>query len=296
MISHLVLPSSRKRRLTEKVMPSIPSTRSLKSFDGTGWRALLLLVLSLSACANARILAQADSSRRPASLPTTATTLGSTPPPTRTARRAEVIYAGGLLTVVASNSSLNQILRETAHQTGMKITGGVAEDRVFGTYGPAPPSQVLATLLDGTGTNLLLVQDASHAPTELILTPRIGAATPPNPNAPNFEDNDSLSDDAPQEIRSVPPAPVLPSIQPANSRNSDQSGTGGIDTNPAATSPSSTTQQLAFPPVDATTPPATATITPTTPDTTSDTVKTPQQIFEQLQKLRQQQTQQPKPQ
>jgi len=279
-----------------RAMLTTPSTRTFTSLDGTDRRVLFLLTLSLCACTNARILAQTDSSRGAASLPTSAASLGSTTSPTRTTRRAEVTYGGGLLTVVANNSSLNQILREAAHQTGMKITGRVAEDRVFGTYGPAPPSQVLATLLDGTGTNLLLVQDASHAPTELILTPRIGAATPPNPNAQAFEDNDSSSDDAPQSTRTAPPAPVQPPVQPANSRNPSQSGTGGIDTNPAATSPSSTTQQLAFPPVDATTPPATATITPTTPDPTSDNVKTPQQIFEQLQRLRQQQTQQPKPQ
>lgn len=207
----------------------------------------------------------------------------------RASHRAEVTYRGDLLTVVASNSSLNQVLREIARQTGMKITGGVAEDRVFGVYGPASPSAVLATLLDGTGSNLLIVQNALHTPTELILTPRIGGITPPNPNATGFDDVDNADVAVPaQSPTTNPSAPTQ-----FNSRAPNRSGTGGIDTNPAATAPSSTSQQLAFPSVDSGTPPSTATTTPTTPDPTSDT-KTPQQIFEQLQKLRQQSQQQPK--
>ena len=278
-------------------MSTAPPLRPRILSSVTCRRGLSLLLLPLCAHSNARVFAQADPSRLPSTLPTSAAAYSATNSPPRTARRAEVTYLGGLLTVAATNSSLNQILREIARQTGMKVTGRVAEDRVFGTYGPAPPSTVLATLLDGTGTNLLMVQDASHAPTELILTPRIGGVTPPNPNAPSFENNDSSAEDAPQFIRPAPIAPAQPaSSPPANSRASDRTGTGGIDTNPAATAPSSTTQQLAFPPVDATTPPATATITPTTPDPAPDSVKTPQQIFEQLQRLRQRQIQQPKPQ
>lgn len=269
-------------------MSTAPPLRPRILSSVTCRQGLSLLLLPLCAYSNARVFAQADPSRLPSTLPTSAAAYSATNSPPRTARRAEVTYLGGLLTVAATNSSLNQILREIARQTGMKVTGRVAEDRVFGTYGPAPPSTVLATLLDGTGTNLLMVQDASHAPTELILTPRIGGATPPNPNAPSFENNDSSAEDAPQFIRPAPIAPAQPaSSPPADSRASDRT---------AATAPSSTTQQLAFPPVDATTPPATATITPTTPDPAPDSVKTPQQIFEQLQRLRQQQTQQPKPQ
>ncbi len=198
--------------------------------------------------------------------------------------RAEVTYSSGLLTVRASNSSLDQILREIAVKTGMKITGGVPEDRVFGNYGPAQPSTVLATLLDGSGSNMLLVQDAARAPKELVLTPRLGGITPPNPNANGAEDSDNEA--AAQVIRQYAPQPQ----PPQNSRAPYRSGTGGMDTNPAATAPSSTSQQIAFPPIDSSTPPATATTTPLTSEPSSPgSVKTPQQIFEQLQKLRQQQ-------
>lgn len=97
-----------------------------------------------------------------------------------------VDYAAGKLTVTATNASLNRILREVSRSIGMKITGGVADERVFGQYGPSTPSVVLADLLDGTGSNMLLV-DGAKGPTELILTParavqRLPARVPLNPS------------------------------------------------------------------------------------------------------------------
>lgn len=109
---------------------------------------------------------------------------------------AHVAYVNGQLTVTASNSSLNQILRDIAHETGMKITGGVTDERVFGQYGPAAPSNVLNALLDGTGSNMILVHATGATPAELVLTPRQGGVTPPNPNA--------FHEDAP------PPRPQYP--------------------------------------------------------------------------------------
>ncbi len=254
-------------------------------------KVVVPLVVTIWGCCSSQARGQGQTSGLPATAPASAAASSNQDSHPRNGRRAEVTYDGGLLTVAASNSSLNQILREIARQTGMKITGGTADERVFGSYGPASPSVVLATLLDGTGSNMLMVQDAAQRPTELILTPRIGGATPPNPNAARFDDNDDQSADIPPPtIRPAAPAPP-----PTNSRAPNRVGTGGIDLNPAATAPSSTSQQLAFPPVDGSTPPATATTTPTTPDPSQEGVRTPQQIFEQLQRLRQQQPQQVQP-
>ena len=234
--------------------------------------------------------AQANISSIPANSPTSAGGYPASTPEPRTAHRATVTYTEDLVTVVANNSSLNQILRDIARATGMKITGGVSDDRVFGTYGPGAPAAILATLLDGSGSNILIVQGVSSAPRELVLTPRTGGVTPPNPNATSVDDSDNSEYTAPQATSTQPASPVA---RPADSRSPNRTGTGGVDVDPAATAPSSTMQQLAFPPIDASTPPATATTTPVGPDPTSDSVRTPQQIFEQLQKLRQQQPQQP---
>ena len=170
--------------------------------------------------------------------------------------RAQVTYNAGILSVSADNASLNQILRQIATDTGIKITGGVRDERVFGQYGPAAPDQILSALLDGTGSNMVLVHRESPQQTELILTPRQGGPTPPNPNAAAFNDRDDDEPEPPQRPRAAEPA-----VAPA--------------------------------PVNSTSMP----VTPASPATTSGSsqpespngVKTPQEIYEQLQRMRQQQ-------
>jgi hypothetical protein len=162
-----------------------------------------------------------------------------------------------MLSISAENSSLNQILRQIASDTGLKITGGVRDERVFGQYGPAAPAEILSELLDGTGSNMILVQGDNNTLAELILTPRQGGPTPPNPNATAFAERRDAGD-APEAAQPAPPPPPVvqpftPSVTPAS----------------AATSPANPSQ-------------------PESPNG----VKTPQQIYEQLQRLRTQQQQQ----
>jgi hypothetical protein len=213
----------------------------------------------------------------PATLPTAPPAAPEQPAPQipaeRPIRRADIKYADGLLSVSADNSSLNQILRDVSRLTGMKITGGIIDERVFGTYGPAEPSQILATLLDGTGSNMLLVQSKDAAPEELVLTPRRGGVTPPNPNASRVDDDNDSQDLPPRRI----PMPPQPS-------------SGDSYTAPAPPLNGSRVP----PPASVYTPPAPSTDTPSpSPDSTQqqspNAVKTPQQIYDELQKLRQQQ-------
>jgi hypothetical protein len=220
--------------------------------------------------------AQVDASRgKPSAIPSSgpngspAATVAATPqtPAQRPARRAEVTYQLGQLAINADNSSLNQILREVGRETGIKITGGVADERVFGKYGPSPPSEVLASLLDGTGSNVLLIQSDSTSPGELILTPRHGGPTPPNPSAQGFED-ESPSDDA------TPPQPQPQPQTPA----------------PDPPPPAANTAPVSLPTPNTPATPATQPAsTPAATDATDpNAVKTPQDIFQQLQRLRQQ--------
>lgn len=94
----------------------------------------------------------------------------------------KVKYVDGLLSIQANDASLNQILRQVSQLTGMVIAGGVAEERVFGNYGPARPSTVIAKLLDGIGSNMMLREGPNATVAELILTPRNGGVTPPRPS------------------------------------------------------------------------------------------------------------------
>ncbi len=111
----------------------------------------------------------------------------------------------------------------------MKINGGVLDQRVFGKYGPAPASTVLATLLDGTGTNMLLLETASKQPAELILTPRTGGPTPPSPS--QVADADI---DAPNPVAQPQPYANQPgrgANQPAPQGQSAGPGTPGTNGN-----------------------------------------------------------------
>ena len=201
-------------------------------------------------------------------VPTNSATSAPVPPAQRPARHAEVVFAHGQLSVSADNASLNQILREVGRQTGIQITGGVSEERVFGKYGPASPSDLLATLLDGTGSNVLLIPGESGSKGQLILTPRQGGPTPPNPNAPGFDD-ESTDNEGVERFRQPNPRGVsLFGATPQDAGVPAQQGQGVPVANPGADSAN----------------PANAT-NPQSPNG----VKTPQEIFQQLQLLRQQQ-------
>ncbi len=109
--------------------------------------------------------------------------------------RAQVSCADGQITIHANNASLNGILRSISRCTGMRITGGVADQRVFGNYGPAAPATVLATLLDGTGSNMVLRETATAQPAELELTPRTVGVTPPSPSMVTNDEVDEVDTD-----------------------------------------------------------------------------------------------------
>ena len=143
----------------------------------------------------------------PAAPPSLSAASGASAATTKAEVRLEVAYVDGMLTVNAANAGLNQILKQISQKTGMKVSGTVAEESVFGQYGPLPVAEVLASLLDGTGSNMLLV-DNSSGPAELILTPRRGGVTPPNANAGNYSRNEV----EPQQQYIPPVRPFQPPI------------------------------------------------------------------------------------
>ena len=213
--------------------------------------AVLLLLGAGVVCAQSALPATG-----PTALPAANPQVSAAPaaPAADIAKRATVTYLGGELEITADNSSLNQILREISRETGMKITGGVTDERVFGKYGPGAPAEILVRLLDGTGSNMLLRETASKVPAELILTTRQGGPTPPNPNARSLDDDAGNEQQAPPPSPVPPPQPLVPGAP----------GPGGYPP------PGPNRQAGPSPPG---VPPG---------------VQTPQQIFEQLQRMQQQ--------
>jgi hypothetical protein len=149
---------------------------------------------------------------QPSPAEATAAAAGPPTPAEMPAQPATIHFQDGLLTVHASNSSLEQILSDTAAQTGMTLEGTPAAERVFGDFGPAPVTKVLAQLLDGSESNYLVFgMNTNQAPRSLVITPRgslapgkvmTAAASPAN------SDDDDDDDDAP--VVQAPLRPLIP--------------------------------------------------------------------------------------
>jgi len=117
---------------------------------------------------------------------------------------ATVIWDSHGLRIDAANSSLQQILKAVSADTGAKVQGLGADQRIFGTYGPGPARDVLSQLLDGTGYNVLLIGDQGEGtPREIVLS-----AQPTGPAPVNAAR--SMNNDDDYEAEQPPPQPLEP--------------------------------------------------------------------------------------
>ncbi len=125
---------------------------------------------------------------------------------------ASVVFDSRGLLVVASNSSLKQILKEVSVETGAKVEGIDADQRVFGTYGPAPVRDILTQLFDGSGYDVLMVGDRGEGtPRRIVLTQRSAAGAAPGSmanNTPAPAANDDSDDQPEPQAEPEPPQPV----------------------------------------------------------------------------------------
>jgi hypothetical protein len=130
---------------------------------------------------------------------------------------ATVVYDSRGLSIVASNSSLSQILKDVSTDTGAKVEGlgadpRMTDQRIFGTYGPGPARDVLSQLLDGSGYNILMVGDRGQGtPRRIVLSTQGGSAaqnTANNaPTPPSNEDSDTDQSAPEPEVEQPPPPP-----------------------------------------------------------------------------------------
>jgi hypothetical protein len=127
---------------------------------------------------------------------------------------AVIHFSAGVLDVRASNSSLEQILREIGAQTGVQIQGVPGDERVFGNFGPGPADRVLAQLLDGSDSNyLMLGRTADHAPKTLVITPRTSLA-PGAQTAEAAQPTPAGADDDDDDDAAPPPRPPIRPLIP----------------------------------------------------------------------------------
>jgi hypothetical protein len=122
--------------------------------------------------------------------------------------QARVSWDSRGLEIEASNSSLNQILYQVAADTGAKLEGFTQDQRVFGSYGPGPRSDVLLKLLDGSGYNVLMIGGGDDdTPLEIVLSAR-SPSTPQT--ATNNQNRSSSQQVEPEPQRAYPTEPPRP--------------------------------------------------------------------------------------
>jgi hypothetical protein len=75
----------------------------------------------------------------------------------------QVAFNSGILTIIANNSTLGDILRAVHRQTGATVdVPGNATERVVGKFGPGPVRDVLTLLLNGSHFNYVLLGSATN--------------------------------------------------------------------------------------------------------------------------------------
>ena len=179
--------------------------------------------------------------------------LGQASPPSlldQPAAPPEISLSGDLLTIHAANSSLRAILDDLETRTGAKVEGLDKDERIFGVYGPGKPQDVLSSLLDDSGYNVLIAgRRPDGAPREIVLSTKQAAPAAAAQNAPTqaAQDEEGDSSDQGQQPQPALFGPISP-------------GSPGVGTPP----PQGGGAQ--------------------------PQVKTPQQMLEELQRLRQTQT------
>jgi hypothetical protein len=143
----------------------------------------------------------------------------------------QVTYRNGLLTIVAANSTLSDILHEVAVRTGATVEApaSLIGQRVAARIGPAPPREVMADLLSGLDYIVVGASNDPGAIRNIILSPNSGLIV----GTANMSAAQAQASTAPAEQSAAPAAPE-PTPQPV-AQESKPSGEGGQAAPPVKT-------------------------------------------------------------
>lgn len=162
------------------------------------------------------------------------------PPPTP----PQVAYRDGLLTVQATNSSLQALLIAIRNKAGIQFEGleNGAPERVAIAMGPAREADVLATILGGSNFDYVVMErpDSPGIVQRVVLSPKAGtgavtanAGQTPHPQPDVDEEEDVAAEEPanPQDTavrpplaqaQSQAPPPQQPQASPPQPRSSEQ--------------------------------------------------------------------------
>ena len=201
--------------------------------------------------------------------------IGAVPP--------QVTFENNQLTIVASNSTLADVLRAVRKTTGAEIDVPAAPERVVTHLGPGPARDVLADLLNGSRFNYVLLGAAGNdtALTRVVLVAKTEGVTTPNQPAspqPQPQPGMGMAQAAPGLVppqENVPPDANDPAM--ADDNNNVVDDNNGVDQQPP--------------------PEAAEQANPDQSNPDQPQVKTPQQMLQEMQQrqmqMQMQQQQQP---
>ena len=94
--------------------------------------------------------------------------------------RVEVLFENGLLSIHSNKANLSEVLSEVHRRTGAEIAipAGAEAEQVFTNLGPGAPKEVLASLLNGSHFNFIVVgsERDPNGIGRVVLTPKQGGA------------------------------------------------------------------------------------------------------------------------
>jgi hypothetical protein len=118
----------------------------------------------------------------------------------------QVSYQDGLLTIVAPNSTLGDILRSVRKHTSADIEiPATANERVVTRLGPGPAREVVAELLNGSRFNYILLGSPADA-SVLVRVVLVAKTGPDNPATPTTEAGNKPTPPADAAVAEVPEA------------------------------------------------------------------------------------------
>jgi len=200
----------------------------------------------------------------------------------------QVTYQNGQLSIVAQNATLSAILSAVRARTGAQVEmpPDASSDRVAAQLGPGNPRDVIASLLQGSRFEYIVLGSANdpNLLSQVVLTRRVAPATGPGGAGQTTASPGGVPQQNPGLFRGAPPPDInaeeeepepVPQPEPAPV--------------PAAVNPQVQPGLVQPGPPGAMVPPVPG---PENPQAPGQTIRTPEQLLQELQRMQQQQQQQ----
>ena len=150
-----------------------------------------------------------------------------------TPNKPSVTWDSHGLQIDANNSSLHEILDQVSTNTGAKVEGLGADERVFGEFGPGETRDVISQLLHGSNYNVLMIGDqGAGTPRQIVLSARRSGGNQPTAGRAaqdmqedDVQDQPEVEEQQPQQpplINGRPPMPPMPQSAPGAPRTPQQ--------------------------------------------------------------------------